>query len=123
MKIYLAVGLAGAIGTIMRYFVGVFFFTNSLFPFATLIVNLIGCYFLALFMTVLFKKMNISELFKNAVSSGLIGSFTTFSALSVETVDLMKTGNIILAIIYIGVSMIGGLFFSRFGFHVGKGRQ
>lgn len=122
MKLYIAVGLAGTIGSVIRYIIGVLLFTNSLFPIATLVVNLIGCYFLAWFVTVLFNRMSLSELFKNAISSGLIGSFTTFSALSVETVELMKTGNIILAFSYIAVSMISGVFFSRLGFRVGKER-
>src|SRR5690625_6932183 len=106
MKLYIAVGLAGTIGSVIRYLIGVLLFTNSLFPIATLVVNLIGCYFLAWFVTVLFNRMSLSELFKNAISSGLIGSFTTFSALSVETVGLMKTGTIILAFSYVAVTIV-----------------
>ena len=45
--IYLYIGLAGALGAISRYLVGILFFSDSLFPFATLLVNLVGCYALA----------------------------------------------------------------------------
>ena len=44
---YLYIGLAGAIGAIARYLLGIIMVSDSVFPFATLLVNLTGCYALA----------------------------------------------------------------------------
>lgn len=43
--VYFFVGIAGALGAILRYFVGVILFTGADFPLATLIINLIGSFY------------------------------------------------------------------------------
>ncbi|WP_339215906.1 CrcB family protein [Solibacillus sp. FSL W8-0372] len=114
--IYFLVGTAGAIGAVLRYAVGILFFTNSSFPITTLIVNLIGCFLLAWFTTSLFKRFSFSPMIRTAVSTGLVGSFTTFSAVSVETVTMFQSGNVLLAVLYVFISFSGGLLMSSLGF-------
>lgn len=108
---YFYVGIAGAMGAIARYVIGLVFFSQSVFPFATLCVNLMGCFALA-FIT---SRSMFSERLKVAVGTGFLGSFTTFSAFSVETVHLFHNGTTILAFTYIGVSMVGGILMSNLG--------
>ncbi|SER90933.1 fluoride efflux transporter CrcB [Psychrobacillus sp. OK032] len=110
--IYLYIGLAGALGAISRYLVGIFFFSNSPFPFATLLINLVGCYALAYLTSRFFC---LSSQLKTVVGTGFLGSFTTFSALSVETVELFEQGKVFLAFLYIVVSIVGGIFLSNLG--------
>lgn len=120
--VYLLVGLAGFIGAILRYLVGEALYDEStVFPFATLITNLVGSFVLAWFTANLFKKVSIPDSFKTAIGTGFVGSFTTFSTLSVETVTLFQKGSLLLGIIYILVSLFGGLAMSRLGFSVKKG--
>ncbi|MEK4129481.1 CrcB family protein [Solibacillus sp. FSL W8-0474] len=114
--IYFLVGTAGAIGAVLRYVIGILFFTNSSFPITTLIVNLIGCFLLAWFPTSLFKRLSVSPMIRTAVSTGFIGSFTTFSAVSVETITMFQTGNVLLAAFYVFLSISGGLLMSRLGY-------
>ncbi|MBN6206840.1 CrcB family protein [Ralstonia pickettii] len=118
--IYFLVGVAGALGAMLRYSIGLFFFTNSIFPFATLCINLIGSFLLAWLTYGLFKRSSTAPEVKTAITTGLIGSFTTFSAVSVETVSLFESGNTLLGILYIVLSIFGGLLMSQLGFRVNK---
>lgn len=110
--IYLYIGLAGSLGAISRYLVGIIFLSNSLFPFATLLVNLVGCYALAYLTSRVFF---LSSQLKTVIGTGFLGSFTTFSALSVETIELFEQGKVLLAFLYIIISIVGGIFMSNLG--------
>ncbi len=122
--VYLLVGIAGTLGAILRYVIGLFFFTNSSFPFVTLAINLIGSFLLAWLTASVFKKSSLPPALITAIGTGFVGSFTTFSTLSVETVTMFQKGEILLGMVYIFVSMIGGLFLSRLGFSLdNKGEQ
>lgn len=112
---YLLIGIAGASGALLRYIIGVVFFTDTIFPYATLLVNLTGSFLLTLLVTKLFHKFTLPANIENALATGFIGSFTTFSALSIETVTMFTNGDYFLAIIYILLSVFGGLFFSYLG--------
>lgn len=118
--VYFLVGIAGAFGAMLRYSIGIFFFTDSAFPYATLCVNLIGSFLLAWLTFGLFKRNNITPEIKTAMTTGFIGSFTTFSAVSVETVGLFQNGDSILGIVYIFLSISGGLFMSHLGFKLNR---
>lgn len=119
--IYFFVGIAGALGAMLRYIIGIIFFTNNLFPYATLFINLIGSFILAWLTYGLFKRSSLSPEVKTAISTGFIGSFTTFSAVSVETVSLFQNGDTFQGMLYILLSIFGGLIMSELGFSVRKG--
>ncbi|MBD8591679.1 MULTISPECIES: fluoride efflux transporter CrcB [Peribacillus] len=120
---YFLIGIAGALGAILRYLIGLSLFTNSIFPFATLSINLIGSFLLAWLTTNLFKRFSLSPSVKTAIGTGFVGSFTTFSTLSVETVELFKNGRILIGILYIFASIVGGILMSRLGFKVSMEEQ
>lgn len=118
--VYIFVGIAGALGAMLRYGIGLLFFTNSSFPFATLCINLAGSFLLAWLTYGLFQRSSIAPEIKIAITTGFIGSFTTFSAVSVETVNLFESGNILLGALYIVLSIFGGLLMSQLGFRMNK---
>ena len=118
--VYLLVGIAGSLGAILRYLIGLSLFTNSSFPYATLSINLVGSFLLAWLTTQFFKKTSISPVIATAIGTGFVGSFTTFSTLSVETVQLFQSGSIGLGILYVFVSIVGGMLMSQLGFNVEK---
>ncbi|WP_026692592.1 fluoride efflux transporter FluC [Peribacillus kribbensis] len=113
--VYFLVGIGGIAGALLRYMAGVFFFRHSLFPFSTLIINLLGSFLLAYLTTGLFKRLSISQELKTAIGTGFVGSFTTFSTLSVETVNLFRNGHWLLALVYIAASIFLGVLASRLG--------
>ena len=117
--IYVAGG--GAIGASLRFFISsickMYF---PYFPVGTLIVNIIGSFFIGLLANYLNSK-EVSELFfKYFVIIGLLGSFTTFSAFSIETVELMKEGKIALSFLYIFLSFFLSILAAFIGFYINK---
>ncbi|PLS14750.1 fluoride efflux transporter CrcB [Bacillus sp. M6-12] len=115
--VYLLVGLAGFMGAVLRYCLGIVITgENTVFPVSTLIINLLGCFLLSWLTTVVFKKISIPDNFKTAIATGLLGSFTTFSTLSAEAVHLFQSEHPMAGIIYVLVSLLGGLFMTRLGF-------
>ncbi|MBZ5748963.1 MULTISPECIES: fluoride efflux transporter CrcB [Metabacillus] len=121
--VYLYVGIAGFLGAILRYLIGISFFMNSSFPYATLSINLFGSFLLSWLTTNFFKRFSLSSSLKTAIGTGFVGSFTTFSTLSVETVELFESGRFLIGILYIFVSIAGGLLMSRLGFKVSMEEQ
>ncbi|TXL65704.1 fluoride efflux transporter CrcB [Cerasibacillus terrae] len=115
--VYLYIGIAGCIGAILRYFISFGLSEQgTIFPYSTLMVNLLGSYLLAFLTTRVFTAFPIPVNYQMAIGTGLIGSFTTFSTLSVETVELFRSNHIGLGVIYMLISLFGGLFMSSLGF-------
>ncbi|MGP4105460.1 fluoride efflux transporter CrcB [Virgibacillus sp. L01] len=115
MKIYIAVGIGGMVGASARYGISILFWTNSGFPYATLIANLLGCFLLSFILHHDSIKRNLSPEVFVALGTGMIGAFTTFSTFAVETVELSDV-SILLAASYIVLSILGGLLFCYLGF-------
>ena len=114
------VGLGGFIGAILRYLVSGWAqdISNSIFfPFGTLTVNVLGCFFLG-FLTQLFENHVIaSPEIRLLLLVGLLGSFTTFSTFNNETLNLIQEQKLFLAMTNISVQLILGLsagFLGRF---------
>ncbi|MEK3980929.1 fluoride efflux transporter CrcB [Psychrobacillus sp. FSL K6-2836] len=110
--VYMYIGIAGALGAIARYSIGVIMISESGFPFGTLLVNLVGCYALAFITS---RTLPFSNKLKSAIGTGFLGSFTTFSTFSVETIAMIENEQVVLAIIYITLSIVGGIIISNFG--------
>ncbi|PZF89447.1 fluoride efflux transporter CrcB [Listeria ivanovii] len=108
------VGMFGALGGMCRYAFTLWLGGGS-FPYATLAVNLIGCFLLAFVMTFLAEKSRLSLVVLNGIGTGFIGAFTTFSAFSVDSIQLLQNREIVWAITYIAVSLMGGLFMVKMG--------
>ncbi|MCM3764518.1 fluoride efflux transporter CrcB [Neobacillus niacini] len=120
--IYIYVGIAGFFGALLRYLIGLGLAgENSVFPVATLTINLAGSFLLAWLTTVVLKKISLPDLIKTAIATGFVGSFTTFSTFSVETVELFREDQLFFAFAYVLLSFFGGLAMSRLGFRVRKG--
>jgi fluoride exporter len=122
--VYIYVGIAGFCGALLRYLIGLGFAgDNGVFPFATLSINLIGSFLLAWLTTVLFVKFSWSDDVKTAISTGFVGSFTTFSTFSVETVVLFQDNHLFYAFGYVLLSFFGGLMMCRLGYRISKGGE
>ena len=112
MKSYLLIALFGAFGTVARFSVvqitpKIF---QSTFPIGTLVVNLLGCFLIGLVSGILDKKfISIDENFKNYITIGFLGGFTTFSSFSQDFFNLVNNSNYLLAFIYIFISVFFGL--------------
>ncbi|WP_229683054.1 fluoride efflux transporter FluC [Virgibacillus oceani] len=121
IKLYIAVGIGGIIGAVGRYSISLLFQPNVNFPYATLIVNLIGCYLLSFVLNKGLIKQRLSPEMFAALGTGTIGAFTTFSTFAVETIELW-TRNSYLSILYVVISIFGGLGFCFLGYMSAKER-
>ena len=120
MKKLLWIGLAGAAGAISRTAIGQFVNDETGFPIATFAVNIVGTFLLCFLVTGVYRKLKANKDIEDAITTGFLGSFTTFSALSMETVLLVENGQYIMAILYVGISIVGGLGAGVLGFHLGR---
>lgn len=77
-------------------------------------VNLIGCLLIGLIFGV-FEKTQVSTEWRLLLVTGILGGFTTFSAFSGETFNLIKTGHTGLALVYVLISVIAGVSLTFFG--------
>lgn len=112
------IALAGAIGAVVRYRIGVAIGLRS-FPWATLGVNVIGSFSLA-FVLAGPGVSRWSATTTTAVAIGLLGAFTTFSTFGYETFTLLRTGREQLALLYVALSLFGGLAATALGYVVGR---
>lgn len=114
----LAVGIGGAIGASLRFFLSQIIIYGAGFPLATLIANCIGCFMLSYLLSG--KLLNDSPNIKLALTTGLLGSFTTFSTFSSETISLILDQLYGTAFLYVLLSAVGGLLLSFIGYRLGS---
>ena len=97
---YAAAG--GAIGSVLRFAVGVRFpSAPGALPFETLLVNVTGSILIGLLMPALATRPEGRAF----LVIGICGGYTTFSAFSLETVTLIQSGRIGLALLYMLLSL------------------
>jgi CrcB protein len=115
IKNFLLVAAGGGMGAMLRY--GTFFLVkNQPFPYATLLINILGSFLLGIIMALSLKNDHISEGAKLFLATGICGGFTTFSTFSFENITLLQQGKYNLAFIYILSSVLAGLTAAWLGF-------
>ncbi len=120
IKNILLVGLGGGLGSIARYGCQRLFALNFLHPvpWATLMVNIVGCLLIGIFWGITFRSFEQTENWKLFLMTGLCGGFTTFSAFTLEGIGLMKEQKLFLFFGYIAASVIIGLFATWLGMRI-----
>ncbi|MEB3101425.1 fluoride efflux transporter CrcB [Ferviditalea candida] len=116
--LFIAVGVAGMIGAVLRYFLGIAvhgWWMHS-FPLGTLLINYIGSFVLGWFTTWVNRAERVPAWFRVGFGTGLIGSFTTFSTFSIETVTLIHQQLWVDTLLYMTLSLFGGLLMAWSGF-------
>lgn len=112
---YVAVALGGFVGAVLRYLISEWWGTQHGFPLATLVINLAGSFFLIWFYTLTLERVRIHPHVRLGIGTGLVGAFTTFSTFCVETWKLIDSGQYLFAGLYVGLSLVGGIFLSALG--------
>tara|TARA_B100000427_G_C15497908_1_gene590633 strand:+ start:1667 stop:2035 length:369 start_codon:yes stop_codon:yes gene_type:complete len=117
IKYLLLVSLGGALGAPLRFILSSLI-QNS-FPFNTLIINVSGSFLIGVF-AVLIKNFEIlaEDIFKYFLMVGFLGSFTTFSAFSIEVVNLYNLGNYYYAVLYTSASLVLNIIAAFIGYNI-----
>ena len=121
MRALLAVALGGLIGTGLRLACDLAFpHADGELPVETLIVNLVGTFALGWLVGGLWTRPAIPAWLKAGLAPGLIGSFTTLSAVMASLIVLTREGETWLAALYLVVSVVGGLLLAAAGLKLGS---
>ena len=115
---FLAVGIGGAFGAILRYLISEWTIVSSSFPYVTLGINFLGSFLLAY---LLIRQTFIQNpLMKLGITTGFLGGFTTFSTFSLEALSLLQQHMYGYAFIYVVCSSLGCVLASYVGFRLAK---
>lgn len=91
------------------------------FPWHTLTVNLLGCLLLGLLVGVLEQGwLSSHPVWRSGLTVGLCGGFTTFSTLTQENLLLLREGAWIAGVLYLLLSVLGGLLLVLGGYALGR---
>ncbi len=113
------VAVAGAVGAVLRYRIGLAVGVRA-FPWATLAVNVSGCFVLALVLAGP-GASRWPATTTAAIAVGLLGAYTTFSTIGYETLTLLREERVATAAAYVGLSLLGGLGACALGYVAGRG--
>jgi fluoride exporter len=119
---FLLVGIGGFFGSIARFVTSrsIDAKLNSIFPYGTFAVNIIGSFLVGFVIAWASKKIDGGENIRLLFATGFCGGFTTFSAFAFENLNLVQQRAPGTAILYISVSLIAGVLAAHAGMSLGK---
>ncbi len=106
----LLVAVGGGIGSTTRYLVSNWAAERfgAGFPYGTLIVNVVGCFIIGAFMTMVTERFIVSPYWRLLFTVGFVGGMTTFSSFSYETLHLLEYADGMTAFYNMGLNLILG---------------
>ena len=122
MQNFLLISLGAILGANLRYWFGLWAGQRwgAGFPFGTLVINLAGSLILGFFLTVVTGQLLIDPRWRMFFAIGFLGSFTTFSTYTFESISLTMSGNWVPGLLNLfGSAVLGGLA-AIFGVFLGR---
>ena len=120
-RAWLAVAAGGLLGSELRYGLGLAFPDNiGSLPWTTLCINVSGSFILAALTTFWIARPRTAFWLRAGLGPGLLGSFTTFSAVVFSVDQLWRTNHHPVWIAYLGLSLLLGLGAAAAGWRLGK---
>ena len=119
LKASLIIGFGGFIGAVCRYLV-VSLFDKSSFPYATVVVNLMGCFLIGLVSGYFSQKLGDQTQLFFFLTIGVLGGFTTFSAIAMDSQVFIQNGEFFRMLAYIAFQAILGIALCMIGYNLFK---
>lgn len=107
-KHIMVVAAGGALGAVLRYLNAKLFthIFGTPLPWATLIVNVVGCFLMGVAYMLLLDKYPASDSLRLFIMMGLLGALTTWSTFSMESVLMLSYGELAKGFTYIVLTII-----------------
>ena len=104
------VGIGGCLGAIARFWLGglVYEKMGTRFPYGTFVINISGSFLLGFVITLLTERTHLSANWRYLIPIGFIGAYTTFSTFEFETLAAFRDGQILVAGLNVGLSVVLG---------------
>ena len=118
----LIIGLGGFLGTIFSFLISSSmekYFSTS-FPIGTIMVNLIGCFLIGLLSGYFTQKLGDQTQLFFFLTIGVLGGFTTFSAIAMDSQVFIENGEYLKMLTYISVQAILGIALCLIGYNLIK---
>jgi len=115
------IAVGGALGALLRYGISgwAYRLAGEGFPWGTLAVNLIGCLAIGILWAG-FERSPLSAEWSGFLFVGLLGAFTTYSTFALESMNLLRDGEIVLALVNVTASSVGGILLAFGGLAAGR---
>ncbi len=119
-KNILLVALGGSLGSVARYLSHKYIssFSSHPFPTGTLLVNIIGCLLIGVFYGLSVKQNFLNPELRLLLMTGFCGGFTTFSAFTLEGMNLLHQQRVFLFLLYFAASVFIGLAATFLGYWI-----
>ncbi len=123
LTLYLLIALGGAAGACLRFFLSQLMLQwfGKGFPFGTLLVNVVGSFFLGFLYALLEQGQVEAALWRTTIGIGFLGALTTFSTFSVDTLMLFQQGLWLKAALNVTLNIVCCLFAAYLGTQIVKG--
>ena len=122
MTKYWMVGLGGFLGSIARFWLGSYitYRMGARFPFGTFVINVSGSFLIGFIVTLLGEHAHWSPNLLYFIPIGFIGAYTTFSTFELEAFRNVRTGDLLMALLYVLASVTVGFAAVWLGVLTGK---
>jgi len=119
---FLLICLAGALGTGVRYLVGLGAarWLGAAFPWGTLAVNLAGCFLMCAVAHVALLRTGFPETWRLVLTTGFMGGLTTYSAFDFEATRYLQTGEVGKGLAYVAATVLGCFVTGLLGLALGR---
>jgi fluoride exporter len=122
LRKYIYIGIGGVVGAILRFIIKDIYSGQyqGNFPFDTLLINTLGCFLLALIMTIALEVLELNSNLRLGIATGLLGAFTTLSTMCKEVSSLIFQGFYLEAILYAASTLFFGFIAIYLGIAVSR---
>jgi fluoride exporter len=119
---YLWIAIGGALGSLTRYWVGSTITSRmgTRFPYGTFVINITACVIIGFSLEFLARRTEVNPAWRFLIPVGFVGAYSTFSTFEWETFSNMQTGSLLIAGLYVVMSVVFGLVAVWCGFSIGR---
>lgn len=119
---FLAISIGAMVGANLRYLVGLWAAQRlgAAFPYGTFLVNVVGSLLIGFFYGMGDSRITLTPEMRFFFAVGFLGAFTTFSTFGYETVSLLRSGELTMALLYFAGNNLFGLLAVMLGLALAK---